>query len=721
MRREPEGRPPFQDRVRTWLAKGWQQVRTTSGDLWQKFKQWLKRFWHRYQITRWLIVIFLTLFLVMSIYLTFVAKTSDVKNLEHRLQRPTMIYDHNGASAGSLYSQKGTYVKLSQISSNVPAAVISTEDRNFYHEHGFSVKGLGRAGFLLLKNKLLRRDYISGGGSTLTQQLVKNAFLTQQQTFSRKSKEIFIAIEVENQYSKKQILTMYLNNAYFGNGVWGVQDAAKRYFDCNASELTVPEAATLAGMLTSPGIYDPVTHPTATKQRRNLVLQLMVENHKLSQSAADQYKKTPLTVTNGYVASDTYHYPYYFDAVISEAISKYHLSEKEIMNNGYKIYTTLDQEQQTSMQETYANDDNFPDNSSDGTKVQSASVAMNPKTGGVTAIVGGRGKHVFRGFNRGTQMRRQPGSTIKPLVVYAPALEHGYFYDSTLQDKKQSYGTNNYTPKNYDDTYAGSVPMYKAVYESLNAPAVWLLNKIGVNTGYKMAQKFGLPVEKSDKNLALALGGMTKGVSPEQIARAYSTFANDGKMPETHYITKIKDASGKTIVTAKQTKAKKVVSANTAKNMTSMLIGVFEHGTGQSAKPTGYTLAGKTGTTESAVKSDSSDDRDKWIVGYTPDVVVATWEGYDDTNSSHALQDISMRNTNSLFKTEMTGILKSTPGTKFDVQDAQTRATANSGKSSKGWGSLLKNGSDLMNRFNQSVNNFGNRANQLWNNVRSFF
>ena len=213
------------------------------------------------------------------------------------------------------------------------------------------------------------------------------------------------------------------------------------------------------------------------------------------------------------------------------------------MNDGYKIYTTLDQDQQQSMQDTYDNDNNFPDDSADGTMVQSASIAMNPKTGGVTAVVGGRGKHVFRGFNRATQMRRQPGSTIKPIVVYAPALEHGYFYDSELQDKKQSYGTNNYTPKNYDDTYSGKVPMYKALYESLNAPAVWLLNKIGVNQGYKMAEKFGLPVEKGDKNLALALGGMTKGVSPQQIARAYATFDNDGQMPTPYYITKIEDAS----------------------------------------------------------------------------------------------------------------------------------------------------------------------------------
>ncbi|MBA2913293.1 PBP1A family penicillin-binding protein [Limosilactobacillus frumenti] len=711
MRRSPEDeeQSTVGQRFKTWLKR-----------LWHQFRQSFKAFWHRYQLTRWIIVIILGVFLIASTYLTFVAKTADVKNLENRLQRPTMIYDRKNQSAGSLYSQKGTYVKLDQISDNVPAAVLSTEDRNFYHEHGFSVKGLGRAGFLLLKNKLLHRDYISGGGSTLPQQLVKNAFLTQQQTFSRKAKEIFIAVEVENQYSKKQILTMYLNNAYFGHGVWGVQDAARRYFDCDASELTVPQAATLAGMLTSPGIYDPIVHPDLTKQRRNLVIQLMVENHKISQASANTYKKAPLHVVNGYVPSDTYRYPYFFDAVIAEAESRYHLSEKEIMNNGYKIYTTLDQDQQRSMQQTYADDDNFPVDSADGTRVQSASVAMDPKTGGVTAIVGGRGKHVFRGFNRGTQMRRQPGSTIKPLVVYAPALEHGYFYDSTLQDKKQSYGSNNYTPKNYDDTYSGSVPMYKALYESLNAPAVWLLNKIGVNTGYRMAQKFDLPVEKGDRNLALALGGMTKGVSPEQIARAYSAFDNSGNMPESHFITKIEDASGKTIVKAQKTKTKRVVSANTAKNMTSMLIGVYDHGTGQTAKPAGYTVAGKTGTTNSGVKGDDQNDRDKWIVGYTPDVVVATWEGYDDTNANHTLNDISAHSINSLFKAEMTGILNNTPNTKFNVEDAQERAQANTGND-KGWGSFLKDGSNLINRFGQTINNFGGRAEQWWNNVKSLF
>lgn len=720
MKRGPQKRP-FKEQVVAWLNSSAARIWAVLKRGGRRIKKWVGRFWYRYQLTRWIIAVCLALFLIMSIHLTFVAKTADVKNLKNRLERTTVIYDRNKQSAGSLYAQKGTYVNLDRISKNVPNAVLSTEDRNFYKEHGFSIKGLGRAGFLLVKNKLLHRDYISGGGSTITQQLVKNAFLTQQQTFSRKAREIFIAIEVENQYSKNEILTMYLNNAYFGHGVWGVQDAAKRYFNENASELTVPQAATLAGMLTSPGIYDPIDHPAATKQRRNLVLQLMVENHKLTQTQANQYKQTPLATSNGYAPSDTYKYPYFFDAVIAEAESKYDISEKDIMNNGYKIYTTLDQGQQRSMQQTYDDDDNFPVNAADGTKVQSASVAMDPKTGGVTAVVGGRGKHVFRGFNRATQMRRQPGSTIKPIVVYTPALEHGYFYDSTLQDKKQSYGTNHYTPKNYDDTYSGSVPMYKALYESLNAPAVWLLNKIGVNQGYATAEKFDLPVEKSDKNLALALGGMTKGVSVQQMARAYATFDNEGQMPSAHYITKIEDASGRVIVQNKGNKTKHVISAKTAREMTSMMIGVYAHGTGASAKPAGYTLAGKTGTTNSGIKGAEDGDRDKWMIGYTPDVVVATWEGYDDTNASHALADITDRNINVLFKSEMTGILDNTPGTKFTVKDAQKRAQDNTSKSGGGWKSLFNNDGDLLNQFNQSVNNFSNKAGQWWSGVKSLF
>lgn len=687
-----------------------EQIKKWFKDHWQKLLAWLKKFWHRYQLTRWIIVICLTLFLLISIYLTIVAKTAGVSKLASRLQQNTIIYDRHNEQAGSLYSQKGTYVKLNHISQNVPDAVLSTEDRGFYHEHGFSFRGLGRAGFLLLKNKLLHRNYISGGGSTLTQQLVKNAFLTQQQTFSRKAKEIFIAIEVENQYSKKEILTMYLNNAYFGHGVWGIQDAAKRYFNRNASELTVPQAATLAGMLTSPGIYDPVDHPQATKQRRNVVLQLMVENKKLSQAAANSYKRTPLTISNGYHYEDTYKYPYYFDAVINEAISRYHLSEKEVMNNGYKIYTTLDQGQQKAMQNVYDDDDNFP--SSNGATVQSASIAMNPKTGGVTAIVGGRGQHVFRGYNRATQMTRQPGSTMKPIAVYTPALEHGYFYDSSLTDQKQSYGSNHYTPRNYNNQYSGSVPMYKAVYESLNAPAVWLLNKIGVNAGYRMAQKFGIPVTKSDRNLALALGGMTNGVSPAQMVRAYAVYASGGQLPTTHFITKIEDSSGKVIKRDRRLKTKRVISKKVANQMTSMLIGVYKHGTGKTARPSGYTLAGKTGTTDTG--KDDNNDRDQWIIGYTPDVVVATWEGYDNAKKNQYLSSVESTDINSLFKAEMGSLLPNTNGTKFTVEDAQERAQAGT-KSDSNWTGQLTD------QLKRGASELGDRANQIWNGIRSMF
>lgn len=702
-------------RFRRWLN----ELKEWFAPLWLKFKQLIKRLWRRFQITRWVIVILMTLFLLVSIYLTVVAKTAHVSNLKATLETPTMVYDRHNKSAGSLYSQKGTYTSLNKISKNIPNAVLSTEDRNFYHEHGFSIKGIARAGLLLIKNKVLGRNYISGGGSTLTQQLVKNAYLTQQQTFTRKAKEIFISIEVENVYSKSDILTMYLNNAYFGNGVWGVQDASKRYFNKDASQITVPEAAVLAGMLTSPSGYDPIAHPAAAKQRRNVVLQLMVENGKLTQTQANRYKKTTLQTSNGYQQTNTYKYPYFFDAVISEAINKYDLTESEIMNKGYKIYTTLDQTQQGIMQRIYKNDNNFPSNATDGTAVQSASIAINPNNGGVLAVVGGRGTHVFRGFNRATQMKRQPGSALKPIAVYAPALENNYYYDSILQDKKQSYGSNDYTPKNYDDTYSGKVPMYKALAQSLNAPTVWLLNKIGVDKGYDSVKKFGLPVTKKDKNLALGLGGLSNGVSPEQMAGAYTAFANDGKKTTPHYITKIVDASGKVIVNNTNVKKKQIISKKVAKQMTSMMLGVFNDGTGQTAKPAGYSVAGKTGSTESDVVNGQDSERDKWIIGYTPDIVVATWEGYDSTNETHTLAETTYTNTNTLFKSEMTQMLPNTKQSKFNTKDAATLAKNKTSSSSNIWDNIQNNTSQFGDKVTQGADTVKQKASELWSDAKS--
>lgn len=658
------------------------------------FGSWFKEKCHRYQVIRWFIVVCLSIFLATSIYLIYVAKTANVKGLENALERPTTIYDKDGDRAGYLYSQKGTWVSLDKISPNVADAVLSTEDRNFYHEYGFSIKGMVRALLLNLKNRIMGSSDIAGGGSTLTQQLVKNAFLSQEQTISRKAKEIFIAMQVENTYSKKQILAMYLNNAYFGNGVWGIEDASEKYFGVHASQLTVPQAATIAGMLKNPNGYNPKDHPAESRQRRNVVLTLMKDNGKLTQEQMKSYQDSPMITSDNYQYDSGYRYPYFFDAVIDEAIKKYGLSEEDIMNRGYKIYTTLDQNYQSTMQTDFADSSLFPYDADDGTRAQGASIAIDPKTGGVTALVGGRNdSHVFRGYNRATQLVRSPGSTIKPLAVYAPALQHGYHYDSMVEDKHQAYGSNKYNPKNATGTYQGKIVLYQALAESKNTTAVWLLNKIGVSEGYRSAEKFGLKLSDSDKNLSLALGGLEKGVSPMTMASAYSAFANEGVKYDAHFIRRIVDASGKTIVDEEDADSTRVVSEKVANEMTSMMIDVYKNGTGVSAKPYGYTIAGKTGSTQGNGVDPTAADTDRWYIGYTPDVVLATWVGFDSNKNS--IENAGTRGGAALFKSEMEGILPKTKQSQFKVKAASTLAYENISSSSNLWDSIKNAGANI--------------------------
>lgn len=658
------------------------------------FGSWLKEKCHRYQLIRWCIIACLSIFLATSIYLVYIAKTANVKGLENALERPTTIYDKDGDKAGYLYSQKGTWVSLDRISPNVADAVLSTEDRNFYHEYGFSVKGMARALLLNLKNRIMGSGDIAGGGSTLTQQLVKNAFLSQEQTISRKAKEIFIAMQVENTYSKKQILAMYLNNAYFGNGVWGVEDASEKYFGVHASQLTVPQAATIAGMLKNPNGYNPKDHPAESRQRRNVVLALMKDNGKLTQEQMKSYQGSPMITSDNYQYDSGYRYPYFFDAVIDEAIKEYGLSEEDIMNRGYKIYTTLDQNYQSTMQTDFADSSLFPYDADDGTRAQGASIAIDPKTGGVTALVGGRNdSHVFRGYNRATQLVRSPGSTIKPLAVYAPALQHGYHYDSMVEDKYQAYGSNKYSPKNATGTYQGKIMLYQALAESKNTTAVWLLNKIGVSEGYRSAEKFGLKLSDSDKNLSLALGGLKKGVSPMTMASAYSAFANGGVKYDAHFIRRIVDASGKTIVDEEDADSTRVVSEKIANEMTSMMIDVYKNGTGTSAKPYGYTIAGKTGSTQGNGVDPTAADTDRWYIGYTPDVVLATWVGFDSNKNS--IENAGTRGGAALFKSEMEGILPKTKQSQFKVKAASTLAYENISSSSNLWDSIKNAGANI--------------------------
>lgn len=667
----------------------------------------IKNINHRFQVIRWLVLALLTVILITSSYYTIKVKTSNIANLKASLATTTQIYDASGQKAGNLYSQKGTFVELDKISPYMQEAVISTEDRTFYTNPGFSIKGMARA-FVSL---LIHHGNIAGGGSTLTQQLAKNAILTQQQTFSRKLEELFFAIEINHVYSKKDILTMYLNNAYFGNGVWGVQDASHKYFGKDASDLTVGEAATLAGMLRNPSYYNPIDHMTNALSRRNVVLGLMVQNKKISASSCKIAQSESLSLKDNYTQDDGYKYPYFFDAVVDEAISKYGLTEEDVMNKGLKIYTTLNTDYQSAMQDSFDSSANFPASASDGTKVQGASVAVDPKSGAVRAIVGGRGEHVFRGYNRATQMKRQPGSSIKPLAVYTPALQNGYHYDSELSDKLQTFGSNKYEPHNVDNQYSNSIPMYQAIAQSKNVAAVWLLDKIGVAKGVQAMQNFGIKVAKRDQNLALALGGLSTGVSPLQMAKAYSAFANNGNLPNNAYfITKIEDASGNVIAQNSNTGSHRIMSQSVAKEMTSMLLGVFTSGTAQSAQPSGYQVAGKTGSTE---VSWAYGTKDQWIVGYTPDVVVATWVGFDKTDQNHYMQGISETGITRLYKAEMEGILPYTKGTAFSEKPAQSMA--NSTGSDSDW--LSQAGQNLQNGLNQAGKNI-----QAWyNNIKGLF
>ena len=685
--------------------------------IWLAIKRFFKRawrvvkyVWYRLQLRRWLILGILLLVFFMSSYLTFKAKTANVGEIKANLQTSTTLYDKKDARAGTLYTQKGTYVELDKISPEIQNAVISTEDRSFYTNPGFSVKGLARAAV----NLVIHHGQITGGGSTLTQQLAKNAKLSQKQTFSRKFEELFLAVQITKTYSKKDILAMYLNNAYFGNGVWGVQDASRRYFGKNASELDASEAAVIAAMLRSPSYYNPADHLDNATSRRNLILGLMVDNGKLTESQAKAAKSETLVVKNTLEQNDSYKYPYYFDEVVNEAVKRFGLKEEDLVKNGYKIYTALDQSQQSKMENTFEQNWLFPDNAADGTLVQGSSIAIDPKTGGVSAVVGGRGDYTIRGYSRITQMKRQPGSTIKPLAVYTPALEDGYHYDSSLQDKKKSYGTNKYTPTNPDNVYTGSMPMYQAVANSTNAPAVWLLNQIGLKRGIKSVEDFGISVPKSDQNLAMALGGWQGGVSPYQMASAYTAFANNGELSETYFIRKIVDASGAVIVDNTTPSKSRIMSKKTSKEMTSMMLGVYNSGTGRYAKPDGYQVAGKSGSTE-VPDSYGYGTKDQWLIGYTPDIVVATWMGYDKTDQEHFMKNTSIDGLAPIFKYEMQQLLPTTAQTNFDTEDAQSMAKKEDDQDSDKVVNSLQSG------IKDGVNKAKETVNQWYNNLKGFF
>ena len=613
----------------------------------------IRRFWRRFHMTKILLILGLTFSLLTGGYLFYLAKTTNVDDLKNALRATTVIVDKDGQEAGSLSGKKGTFVELDQISEDLQNAVIATEDRTFYKNGGINYPRFFMA--ILTAGR-------SGGGSTITQQLAKNAYLSQDQTVERKAKEFFLALELNKKYSKQEILTMYLNNAYFGNGVWGVEDASKKYFGVSAAELSLDQAATIAGMLKGPEIYNPLYSVENATNRRDTVLNNMVNAGMIDSASANEAAAVGMggQLRDAYEGkANNYNYPSYFDAVINEAINDYGLTEEEIINNGYRIYTELDQNYQANMQMIYDNDSLFPV-AADGSHAEGGSVALDPRNGGVRALVGKVNSTEdpgFRTFNYATQGQRSPGSTIKPLVAYAPAIADGWSTDKMLDNSTTQYGS--YTVNNYQGIQtAPTVPMYQALAESLNIPAVATVKELGIDTAFDYAQKFGLNVDKVDHTLGFALGSGV-ATNPLQMAQAYSAFANGGVMNKAHLISKIENASGQVVKTYRGSSTR-VLSESDADKMTEMMMGTFTNGTGIYAAPIGYTMAGKTGTTETDFNKDVSGDQ--WVIGYTPDVVISQWLGFPKTDENHYLTGTSANEASTIFRAVATNILPYSDG-----------------------------------------------------------
>ncbi|RFU62062.1 PBP1A family penicillin-binding protein [Peribacillus glennii] len=594
-------------------------------------------------------------------FLAFFKPETNINNLKDQLEHSTEIYDERGMLASKITANKTEGIPIEEIPGHVTDAVIAIEDHRFYDHHGIDYKGISRAFYTNLK-----AGEVKEGGSTITQQLTKIGLLESERTYKRKLEEFFLAREVEKEYSKDEILEMYLNQIYFGRGAWGIKEAAQIYFGKEVKDLTVGEGAMLAGIINVPAALDPYDHLEKSTKRRNLVLSRMKE-HRFISSAQYQNATHEKVALNGKQQGDPLkgRYPFYVDQVLSEASKKYHIEMDELLTGGYKIYTTLDQDMQKAAEKVYKDDSIFPKGTS-GKMVQSGAVLLDPKTGGIKALIGGRGKHQFLAYNRGTQLQRSPGSTIKPLAVYTPALEEGYTISDQLKDEKMAFGI--YKPSNLGGTYKGEVPMYEAVIKSLNVPTVWLLNEMGVGKGIASLERFGIPMDKEDRNLSIALGGMKYGVSPLDMAGAYSAFANEGERVQSHSILKIEDAKGNQVAKWKEKKTR-VTTKAVADDITSMLLGVVKYGTGKNAAVNEWEIAGKTGSTQLPIEGLEKGVKDQWFVGYTPTLVGAVWTGYDHTNAKNHLTTHSSEGAAIVFQQLMAEALKNQEPKGFDVED----------------------------------------------------
>ncbi len=539
----------------------------------------------------------------------------------------TRILDANAQQAAVISGAgKRTVISLEQIPTKVQNAFLAAEDARFYQHHGVDPIRIGGA---LLKN-LKAGDYAQGA-STITQQLIKLTHLTSEKTISRKLQEAVLALQLERIATKKEILEMYLNAVYFGKGAYGIEAASEAYFGVHASELTLGQGALLAGILKSPTQYAPHLHLDNSIKRRSLVLASMVENDFITQQEADQADAEQVVLKADDNGDDQY--AWYVDQTVTEACGALNIDAEALLSGGYTVYTALDESLQKSAQSLYRDAARFPADASDGEKAQSALIALDSGNGEVLALIGGRSYDVKRGLNRATGMKRQPGSTFKPVSVYAAAIDrYGMLPSSLVDDTKRAFG--NYSPSNFGDHYYGIVTLREALSKSLNVASVDLLSRIDIESARDYPERAGIVLSDQDRNLSLALGALTDGVSPMALSGAYAPLANGGSAVTPHLIRKILDAEGNTVYEYEPPN-RQVMKPESAYMLTDMLETAAQEGTAKALSTAGFPVAGKTGT----VGFDDSGNRDAWTVAYTPKVCVAVWMGFDNPDKAHKLSD----------------------------------------------------------------------------------
>lgn len=520
-------------------------------------------------------------------------------------------------------------ITIDQIPKHVQQAFISIEDNRFYEHGGIDIRGTSRAIVSTLSGREVQ------GGSTITQQLAKNAFLTQERTITRKIKEAFLSYALESKYTKEEILCLYLNRIYFGNGAYGLEAASHYYFNKPTNDLSLAQAAALAAIPKSPNYFNPFTEflekdskgepikpaKLASKARQELVLDQMVKYGYINKEQCDTAKKADLQLATEHEKVDVNPNSYFYEMIIQQVIEE--LGADALYKDGLKIHTTIDMDMQRAAVATLRHLNNYASykDSKGLTQPQVALVAVEPKTGQIKAILGGRGQDKF---NRGYLSARQPGSSFKPFV-YATAMANGFTPASIIEDKEEDFG-GGWKPHNSDMKEHGKVSIRTALVKSLNVPTVKVARAVGVEKVIRTAENMGITTlvdngRYNDTNLAMSLGGLTKGVNPMEMAAAYAVFANNGIYTKPYSITKIVDRKGKVLYEHKTTK-REAISPKDAFLVTNMLQDVLVWGTGGGGG-IGRPAAGKTGTTDNYI--------DAWFVGYTPNLSTAVWVG-DDNN-----------------------------------------------------------------------------------------